>query len=62
MLSEVVPGDTTDQVLAPVAAVAPLAWDLEEVVSVVVEEVPEVAVDGAGSHLGCRNGDHRSTE
>lgn len=53
MLSEAVQGDTTEPALAPVAAAAPPAWDLEAAEAAVV--------GGAGRWPGLREIAHRST-
>jgi len=58
MLSEVVPGATTDRALAAAAAAAPPAWDLEPAEA----EAAAVVVGGAGSDLGRRTADDRSTK
>jgi hypothetical protein len=53
MLSEAVPGDTTDRTLAPAVAEAPRVWDLAAEASVAVEEAEVEAEGGADKHLGC---------
>lgn len=56
MLSEGVPGDTTVRVLAPAAAAALPAWDLEAEASIVpAEALVAVAAGDAGRGPGFRN-------